>query len=64
VRGLDDDDAVRRDADCVVGVNLSETEWARMVFVLQDVKPVVINGVVMEENLTPGDHSEPHDIQS
>ncbi|KAK4463631.1 hypothetical protein QBC42DRAFT_337476 [Cladorrhinum samala] len=32
-------------------VNTSETEWARMMFVLQDCKPLVVEGKVMGEDL-------------
>jgi quercetin dioxygenase-like cupin family protein len=32
-------------------VNASKTEWARMVFVLQDCKPVVVGGKTLEEDL-------------
>ncbi|KAL1840941.1 hypothetical protein VTJ49DRAFT_7600 [Mycothermus thermophilus] len=34
-------------------VNKSATEWARMLFVLQDIKPVVVNGKELGEDLGP-----------
>ncbi|KAL6242548.1 hypothetical protein RBB50_010688 [Rhinocladiella similis] len=32
--------------------NASETEWARVLFVLQDIQPLTINGVRLREDLT------------
>jgi quercetin dioxygenase-like cupin family protein len=34
--------------------NASETEWARMLFVLQDCKPLLIDGQRFKEDLGPG----------
>ncbi|OAP60709.1 hypothetical protein AYL99_05711 [Fonsecaea erecta] len=34
--------------------NISETDWARMIFVLQDCKPLEIGGKVMKEDLGDG----------
>jgi hypothetical protein len=34
--------------------NPSETEWARMVFVLQDIQPLVVGGEKLKEDLGIG----------
>ncbi|KAL2264600.1 hypothetical protein VTJ83DRAFT_7110 [Remersonia thermophila] len=34
-------------------VNTSATEWARMLFVLQDIQPIVVNGKELGEDLGP-----------
>lgn len=36
-------------------VNTSKTEWARMMFVLQDCKPLEVGGKVMKEDLGVGE---------
>lgn len=39
--------------------NPSQTEWARMMFVLLDCRPIEINGVSLKEALAPGQHEIP-----
>ena len=39
--------------------NASQTEWARMVFVLQDCKPVTVGQKILKEDLGPGKSSIP-----
>jgi len=39
--------------------NASKTEWARMLFVLQDSAPLVVNGEHYKEDLSNGDGEIP-----
>lgn len=39
--------------------NPSQSEWARMMFVLLDCKPIEINGGSLKEALAPGQHEIP-----
>lgn len=39
--------------------NPSEVEWSRMVFILQDIQPIVIGGVVLEEDVSGSDEIKP-----